>query len=110
MSRKIQLWIIVLVAIGCASLVSQLTARLVNFRTEPVSDFSFGDTNLPIRATVAGSSLTFYGFDWTAVSRAVQGRMRGWGVPGGSVAELEVLQRHVPPVQWSFLGVSINDL
>jgi hypothetical protein len=52
----------------------------------------------------------YYGINWGEVSKALGTRVRGWAVPGGSVEEMEVLQRGTPPASYTLLGVSVNDL
>ena len=110
MSRKTQLVVIGLTVLAIASAVSHLVTRTFKFRTEPVSALTFGATNLPVGATAAGSSLMFYGVDWGGVSKVLGTRVRGWAVPGGSVQEMEFLQRAAPAAGYTLVGVSTYDL
>jgi hypothetical protein len=110
MSRRIELLIIAVAAVAMASGVSHFAARLIKFRTQAVQVMTFGQGEGPIGVTAAGSSLTFYGIDWTAVSKALGTRIRAWAVPGGSVEENEMLQRSAPAAGHTFLGVSTDDL
>ena len=110
MSRRTQLLILVPLIVGITSGISHLFARVAGFRTEAVTPLMFGASGLRTNAAAAGSSLMFYGINWSEVSKALGVRIRGWAVPGGSVEEMEVLQRVVSPTGYSFLDVSINDL
>ena len=110
MNRKHQLIVIGLTVLTLCSVVSHLVARGLHLRTQAVSPLFFGDTNQQDTATVAGSSLTFYGIEWHAVAQRLKAGMTGLGVPAGSVHELEILQRKAPPVRYTFLGVSMFDL
>ncbi|NOS72681.1 MAG: hypothetical protein HOP33_22505 [Verrucomicrobia bacterium] len=110
MNRKHQLIVIGLTVLTLCSVVSHLVARGLHLRTQAVAPLFFGDTNQQDTATVAGSSLTFYGIEWHAVAQRLKAGMTGLGVPAGSVHELEILQRNAPPVRYTFLGVSMFDL
>lgn len=110
MSRTKQLWLIVAVVLAITSATSHIVARAVHIRLQAVSPLSFGETNRPIEAIAAGSSLTFYGINWSEVARASGMRVQGWAVPSGSVVEMEVLQQQVPAAHLTFLGVSLLDL
>ena len=65
MSRKNQLVIIVVATVVITSLVSHVAARVFKLRTQAVTPLSFGATNQPVDGIVAGSSLMFYGVDWS---------------------------------------------
>jgi hypothetical protein len=110
MARSRQLFIISLSVLVLCSAFSHLAARALKLRTQPISLLTFGNTNLPVTGAVGGSSLTFYGIEWNEVSHHLDTGMVGYGVPGGSVVELEVLQRRLPAARWTFLGVSLFDL
>ena len=86
------------------SAFSHLAARILKLRTEPISLLTFGESNLPPTATIGGSSLTFYGIEWNTLAQQLDAGMIGWGVPGGSVHELEILQRRAPPWQVDISG------
>src|SRR6516162_999695 len=101
MSRKIQLLIIVPVAIASASVISHMIGHAVGFRTEAVESLVFGAKELPVGATAAGSSLMFYGINWSDVSKTRGMRVRGWAVPGGSLEEMDVLHRAAPPAAYT---------
>ena len=110
MSRKNQLVIIVVATVCITSLVSHGAARMFKLRTQAVSPLSFGATNQPVDGIVAGSSLMFYGVDWSQLTRSMGMRTVGWAVPSGSVVEMEVLQAQVPAARVTFLGVAVSDL
>ena len=110
MSRRKQLVIIVVATVVITSLVSHVAARVFKLRTQAVSPLSFGATNQPVDGIVAGSSLMFYGVDWSQLTRSMGMRTVGWAVPSGSVVEMEVLQAQVPAARVTFLGVAVSDL
>jgi hypothetical protein len=111
MARNRQLILICMSVLVLCSAFSHLAARVLKLRTEPISRLTFGETNLPPAATIGGSSLTFYGIEWNTLAQQLDAGMIGWGVPAGSVHELEILQRRPPPPgKWTFLGVSLFDL
>lgn len=110
MSRKNQLVVILLATLVITATVSHVTARALKIRTQAVTPLSFGATNQPVTAFVAGSSLMFYGVDWSEAARALGIRMQGGAVPSGSVVEMEVLQTQLPSASITFLGVGVSDL
>jgi hypothetical protein len=110
MTRKGELLIIGVASLAIASGASHLAARAIQFRTEAVQPMTFGAGQGPVGGTTGGSSLTYYGINWSEISKALGERIRGWAVPGGSVEEMEMLQRSAPPASYTFLGVSANDL
>jgi hypothetical protein len=110
MSRRTELFIIALVSISVASGVSHLAAGVIKFRTQAVQPMMFGEAGAPVGATTAGSSITFYGINWSVVAKDMGTRIRAWAVPGASVEEMEVLQRSTPAAASTFLGISAQDM
>ena len=110
MSRRKQLVIIVVATVCITSFVSHVAARAFKLRTQAVSPLNFGAINQPVDGIVAGSSLMFYGVDWSQITRSMGMRTVGWAVPSGSVVEMEVLQAQVPAARVTFLGVAVSDL
>ena len=109
-ARKTQLLVIGLVVLVITSAVSHLVARGLHLRVQAVSTLTFGDRQQPAATVAAGSSLTFYGINWSEIAGATGSRVQGWAVPSGSVVEMETLQAQVTGARRTFLGLGISDL
>ena len=110
MSRRSQLLMIIVAVAAITSLVSHIAVRALHIRVDAVQQLDFGNTNLPVHGIAVGSSLMFYGLDWSGVARDTGMHVQGWAVPSGSVVEMEVLKRNVPTPQYTFLGFGISDI
>src|SRR6266576_4129670 len=110
MTEKTQMGVVVAAVLAVTSIGSHLVARGLGIRTQAVTLLHFGNTNTPGTAVAAGSSLAYFGISWQEVSTTLGVKVNGWAVPGGSVHELEILQREAPSAQYTFLGLSTFDL
>ena len=81
MSRKTQLLVVSLAVLAVTSVTSHVVARRLRIRVQAVTPLSFGEKNSPKSGVVAGSSVAFYGINWSEVTRATGTKLQGWAVP-----------------------------
>jgi len=108
MSNRSRLLLIAASVLAIASATSHFLARTLHLYVHVGQPLKFGEA--PAKAVVAGSSLTYYGVAWADVAAALHVEFTGFGVPGGSVREMEVLQRSAPEARYTFLGISEYDI
>jgi hypothetical protein len=110
MKRSGQFILILCLVVAISSLTSHLAVSWLKIRAMPVKYASFGPTNQPASAFLAGSSLAFHGLDWNRIAESLGLNMQTWMVAGSSPAEWEVYQDRAPQATCTFIVVSAYDM
>lgn len=110
MNRKLQLAFILGVSVVISSAASHIAARWLKIRVTPSSYLSYGPKDLKPQIVLHGSSLAYYGLDWTRISEGLGGPIGSWATAGSSPAEWEVLQGRSLDATCAIIVVSPYDL
>lgn len=110
MNRKLQLIIILCLAIGIAALGSHFVMFWFGMRDTSAEQRIYGNTKVKNLAFAAGSSLMEDGILFEEISRVFGIGIESWFVPGSSPPEWEVFQRQADEDRLTFIVISAYDL
>ncbi len=110
MSRRLQLVLILGVAIAICSGISHFAVRRLGIYSDYGVSQGYGPRDQKALTLLDGSSLAYSGVDWERIAAVMGGAIESWATAGSSPAEWEVLNRRSPEATRAFVVVSAYDL